>query len=367
MTNPSTSSAASSRRIVKRAPFGTTPTGELVEQIEIANANGVRLEILSFGGVIRSIHLPDRDGVFADVALGYDTLDGYLGDNAYLGALVGRVANRVRAGRMTIDGRALTLAQNADGNHLHGGTRGFDKAVWGMEPFERSDGAGVVLSHLSPDGDEGYPGALRAEVTYTLNDADELRVDYLATADAVTPVNLTQHSYFNLHGAGVGNVLDHELTLAASRFTPVDASFIPTGELRPVQGTPFDFTAPHRIGERIGEVDEQLRFGRGYDHNFVIDRAPTNELTLAARLTEPVSGRGIDVHTTEPGIQFYSGNFLDGSAIGKGGHPYEYRTGLALETQHFPDAPNHPNFPSIVLRPGVQYRSSTIYHFVVRP
>jgi len=355
------------RRLLGSAPFGTTPTGQAVDQIEITNAGGIRLSVLSYGGVIRTIHVPDRDGTFADVALGYDTLEGYLSDTAYLGAIVGRVANRVAAGRMTVDGRELTLAQNADGNHLHGGVRGFDKAVWSMQRFERDGAAGVVLTHVSPDGDEGYPGTLRAEVTYTLDDADQLRVDYVATADAVTPVNLTQHSYFNLHGAGHGDVLDHELTLAASRFTPVNDAFIPTGELRAVQGTPLDFTSPHVIGERIGADDEQLRSALGYDHNFVIDRSEENGLALAARLYEPRSGRGVDVYTTEPGIQFYSGNFLDGRAIGKGAQPYRYRTGLALETQHFPDAPNHPEFPSIVLRPGAEYRSSTIYHFVVRP
>jgi aldose 1-epimerase len=367
MTHSTSNSTVPLRRLSQKAPFGITPAGEPVEQIELANANGIRMEVLSIGGVIRSLHLPDRDGVFADVALGYDTLDGYLGDQAYLGAIVGRVANRIRAGRLTIDGRALSLAQNADGNHLHGGTLGFDKAVWSMAPFERDGAAGVVLSHVSPDGDEGYPGTLRAEVTYTLDDSDALRIDYLATADAVTPVNLTQHSYFNLHGAGVGDILDHEIALIASRFTPVDRALIPTGELRPVHGTPFDFTSPHRIGERIGEPDEQLRLARGYDHNFVIDRTSARELDLAARLTESMSGRGVDVYTTEPGIQFYSGNFLDGSAVGKGGRPYEYRTGLALETQHFPDAPNHPDFPSIVLHPGATYRSSTVYRFVVRP
>ena len=354
-------------RLGQRAPFGTTPDGVVVEQIEIANANGVRVSVLSYGGVIRTLHTPDRAGNFADVALGYDTIDGYLTDTAYLGALVGRVANRVRAGRMRVNGRELTLAQNADGNHLHGGVRGFDKAVWAMAPFERDDAAGVVLTHVSPDGDEGYPGTLRVEVTYTLDDSDRLRVDYRATADAVTPVNLTQHSYFNLHGAGSGDILDHEITLLASHFTPIDDTFIPTGELRSVHGTPFDFTTPHAVGERIGDDDQQLTFGRGYDHNFVLDRDSLSELPLAARVSEPVSGRGVDVYTSEPGIQFYSGNFLDGRAIGKGAHPYEFRTGLALETQHFPDAPNHPGFPSIMLRPGAGYRTSTIYHFVVRP
>jgi aldose 1-epimerase len=354
------------RRIARRSFFGVTPLGHTVEQIELANATGVRMNVLSYGGVIRTLQLPDRHGEFTDVALGYDSLDGYLTDQAYLGAIVGRVANRIRAGRMSVDGRALSLAQNADGNHLHGGVRGFDKAVWSMEPFERDDCAGVVLSHVSPDGDEGYPGTLRVAVTYTLDDTDRLHVDYVATTDAVTPVNLTQHGYFNLHGAGTGDVLDHELTLVASRFTPVDDALIPTGELRAVQGTPFDFTTAHPIGERIGDRDEQLRLARGYDHNFVIDRERPDGLALAARLTEPVSGRGVDVYTTEPGIQFYSGHFLDGRAIGKGGHPYAFRSGLALETQHFPDAPNHPEFPSILLHPGSEYRTSTVYHFVVR-
>jgi aldose 1-epimerase len=352
---------------MRREPFGTMPDGRAVERFTLASRNGVSITVLSYGGVIQSIFVPDRRGDLADVALGYDTLDEYRADRSYFGALIGRYANRIRGARFSLDGREYTVAANADGNQLHGGVRGFDKVVWSVEPIEVHGDPALRLEHVSPDGDEGYPGTVRVRVTYVLTRDGALDVDYAATTDAATPINLTQHSYFNLAGAGVGDILGHELELAASRFTPVDAALIPTGELRPVAGTPFDFSTPERIGARIGLPDEQLRLAGGYDHNFVIDRDAASELVLAARLTERESGRGIDVHTTQPGIQFYSGNFLDGSVPGKGGVPHRYRSGLALETQHFPDSPNQPAFPSTILRPGETFRSRTVYQFVVRP
>lgn len=350
-----------------REPFGTTPEGAEVERFTLASASGVTVTVLSYGGVIQSVFAPDRAGVPADVTLGYDTLDGYLRDKSYLGALVGRYANRIRAGKFSLDGREYTLATNAGSNHLHGGIRGFNKAVWMTEAFADGDNIGLTLGHFSPDGDEGYPGGVSVRVTYTLTPEGSLLIDFFATADTPTPVNLTQHSYFNLAGTGVGDILDHTLEVSASRFTPVDAQLIPTGELRPVQGTPFDFTTPEKIGARINDNDEQLRLAGGYDHNFVIDHSAESDLVLAARLTDPLSGRGLDIHTTEPGMQCYSGNFLDGTVTGKGGVPLTYRSGLALETQHFPNSPNEPLFPSTILRPGVEHRSRTVYHFVVRP
>jgi aldose 1-epimerase len=352
---------------MRREPFGTTPDGVAVDRYTLTSASGVTITVLSYGGVIQSVLAPDRAGALADVTLGYDTLDGYLRDKSYLGALVGRFANRIRAGRFSLDGRVYTLATNAGGNHLHGGIRGFNKYVWTTEPFADGENIGLRLEHVSPAGDEGYPGTLTARVTYALTPAGALLMDFFATTDAPTPVNLTQHSYFNLAGTGVGDILGHTLELAAARFTPVDAQLIPIGELRPVQGTPFDFTTAETIGARIDENDEQLRLAGGYDHNFVLDHRAASDLVLAARLTDPLSGRGLDIHTTEPGMQCYSGNFLDGTVAGKGGIPLAYRSGLALETQHFPNSPNEPSFPSTILRPGAEHRSRTIYHFVVRP
>jgi aldose 1-epimerase len=360
------SSRAASPSGIRREPFGSTAGGEAVERFTLTSASGVTISVLSFGGVIQSILVPDRTGALADVTLGYDTLTGYEKDKSYLGALVGRYANRIRAGRFSLDGRDYTLAQNAGGNHLHGGMRGFNKAVWSVEPLDNGGDVGLVLRHVSRDGDEGYPGTLRVQVTYRLTPIGELAIDFSATTDAATPVNLTQHAYFNLAGSGSGDILGHVLELNASRFTPVDATLIPTGELRSVRGTPFDFSTPETVGARIDADDEQLRLAGGYDHNFVLDRAAASELSLAARLSDPVSGRGIDIHTTEPGIQFYTGNFLDGTVMGKSGVPHRYRSGLALETQHFPNSPNEPAFPSTILRPGAEHRSRTVYHFVVR-
>ena len=365
-TRPTDRSRAARTGAVQREPFGTTAEGRDVERFTLTSTSGITISVLSFGGAIQTIMAPDRSGVLADVTLGYDTLAEYERDKSYLGSLVGRYANRIRAGRFSLDGHDYTLAQNAGGNHLHGGKRGFNKAVWSVEPFEDGGDVGLVLEHVSADGDEGYPGTLRMRATYRLTANAELQIDFHATTDAATPVNLTQHAYFNLAGTGSGDILDHQLELNASRFTPVDAALIPTGELRSVRGTPFDFSTPEAIGARIEADDEQLRLAGGYDHNFVLDRSGTGDLVLAARLTEPTSGRGIDIHTTEPGIQFYTGNFLDGTVAGKGGIPHRYRSGLALETQHFPNSPNEPSFPSTILRPGAEHRSRSVYHFVTR-
>ena len=348
---------------VTRAPFGRTPAGEAVEVFALTNAHGLRVRAITYGGVIVSLETPDRAGRRGDIVLGYDSLDGYLRSSPYFGAIVGRYGNRIAGGRFTLDGISYRLATNNGPNHLHGGVKGLDKVVWAAEPFSGDSSAGVAFSYTSPDGEEGYPGALRMRVTYTLTDRDELIVDYVATTDKATPVNLTQHSYFNLAGNGAGDILDHELTIDADSFTPVDSTLIPTGAIAPVAGTPFDFRAPVAIGARIAQDDPQLRNGRGYDHNFVLSRRGTG-LVHAARVTEPMSGRTLDIATTEPGIQFYSGNFLDGSITGKAG-VYGRHSGFCLETQHYPDSPNQPAFPSTILRPGEEYRSRTVFTFGV--
>jgi aldose 1-epimerase len=332
----------------------------------LKNAHGLEVRAISYGATIVSLRVPDREGRLDDVVLGHDDLDGYLKSSPYFGCVVGRYGNRIAGGRFALDGRSYQLATNDGPNHLHGGKQGFDKKVWDAEPFQRDDAAGVVFSLVSPDGDEGYPGNLKVRVTCTLNDRDELAFDYLATTDQPTPVNLTQHSYFNLAGHGSGDVLGHELTIFASRFTPVDATLIPTGVLAPVEGTPFDFRRPTPIGARIAEDHEQLRYGRGYDHNWVLDRQGDGPVH-AARLADPKSGRVMDVHTTEPGIQFYAGNFLDGTITGKAGQVYRHRGGLCLETQHFPDSPNKPSFPPVVLKPGQTYATTTVYRFTTAP
>jgi aldose 1-epimerase len=342
--------------------------GRPVDAFTLTTARGLEARVITYGGVIVSLRTPDRAGRLDDIVLGFDTLDGYLKDSPYFGAIVGRYGNRIAGGRFTLDGVAYQLATNDGQHHLHGGVRGFDKVVWDAESFAGPGGAGVALHHTSPEGEEGYPGTLRARVTYTLTDDDALVVDYRATTDRPTHVNLTQHTYFNLAGDGARDVLDHELTVYASRYTPVDATLIPTGELAPVEGTPFDFRTPTSVGARIDHPHDQLRNARGYDHNFVLDR-DGDGLTWAATVTEPSTGRTLDVYTTEPGLQFYSGNFLGragaGSVPGKAGRVYGARYGLSLETQHFPDSPNKPHFPSTVLRPGDEYRSRTVFAFGV--
>jgi aldose 1-epimerase len=325
----------------------------------------MEVRAITYGAIITHLKTRDRAGKLDDIVLGYDDLPGYVKQNPYFGAVVGRYGNRIANGRFTIAGKTYTLATNNGPNHLHGGVKGFDKVVWKAEPFQKGDAAGVVFRHVSPDGDEGYPGTLTAHVTYTLTNKDELRVDYHATTDKPTHVNLTQHTYFNLAGDGSRDILGHELTIDADRYTPVDATLIPTGELAPVQGTPFDFRRPYAIGARIGADHEQIRHGIGYDHNFVLNRTGAG-LARLVRVYEPTTGRTLDIATTEPGVQFYSGNFLDGTIKGKGGHVYKQRYGLCLETQHFPDSPNKPSFPSTLLRPGQEYATTTVFTFGTR-
>jgi aldose 1-epimerase len=355
---------------VERSDFGVTPDGDSVDLFTLTNPNGVTMEVTNYGGIITSLRVPDREGTLEDVVLGFDSLSAYTSDayraaNPYFGALIGRYGNRIAGGEFTLDGETYTLETNDGPNHLHGGEAGFDQVVWDAESVRRGDSVGVVLSHTSPDGHGGYPGRLDVAVTYTLTPDNALAVDYRATTTKATPVNLTQHSYFNLDGHGDGPILDHELMIDADRFTPVDSTLIPTGELRPVEGTPFDFTEPTPIGARIDADHRQIEYGGGYDHNFVLAETDADTLRLAARLYEPDTGRLLTVHTTEPGLQFYAGNFLDGSFTGKG-ETYGRREGLALETQHFPNSPNQPTFPSTILRPDEEYTTRTVYRFSTR-
>ena len=358
--------AANQGARVTRSDFGTTPSGEAVDLYTLTNARGMVVRAMTWGGIITSIETPDRAGRLGDIVLGYDSLAGYLKATPYFGAIIGRYGNRIGHAQFTLDGATYHLPANDGANTLHGGTVGFDKVVWEAETFRGDSGVGITFTHTSPDGDQGFPGKLEARVTYTLTDRNELIVDYRATTDKATPVNLTQHSYFNLAGDGAGDVLGHVLWLGADRFTPVDSTLIPTGALAPVAGTPFDFTTPTAIGARIAQDDEQLRRGRGYDHNFVLTRTGSG-LVHAARVVEPTTGRTLDVSTTEPGIQFYTGNFLDGSITGKGGHVYRHRNGFCLETQHYPDSPNQAAFPTTIVRPGETYTSRTVFTFGVSP
>ena len=348
------------RKPVSREPFGKLADGRAVERFTLTNAHGMEVQAITYGGIITSLKVPDRAGKMADVVLGFDSLDGYLTNAPFFGAIIGRYGNRIAKGQFTLDGHTATLVKNNGPNHLHGGTKGFDKQLWTAEPVAGKNA--VVFTRTSPDGEEGYPGTLKVRVTYTLTDANALVVDYEATADKATPINLTQHSYFNLAGDGAGDILGHELLINADRYTPVDDTLIPTGELAPVEGTPFDFRKQTAIGARINQDNPQLKNGKGYDHNWVLNRKGAG-LSLAARVTEPKSGRTLEVTTTEPGMQFYAGNFLDGMIKGKGGHVYALRTGFCLETQHFPDSPNQPKFPSTILRPGQKNSSQTVFTF----
>jgi aldose 1-epimerase len=332
----------------------------------LRNSSGMTVRFIAFGGSIVSIEVPDRRGQVADVVLGYDSLDGYENDRCYLGALIGRYANRIAHGRFVVDGRAHAVTINDGPNHLHGGKRGFHKVPWNVTPFEDGDVSGAVLSYTSVTGDEGYPGTMSVSVIYTLTPDNELVLDYAAVSDEATPVNLTQHSYFNLAGHDAGDVRAHELMIAASRYTPVGAGLIPTGELRDVSGSPFDFRSPRRVGEALEVTDDQLALGNGFDHNFALDRDAGDEsLVLAARLHDPASGRLLEILTTEPGLQLYSGAAL-GGVIGKNGFVYGPNAGLALETQHFPDSPNHPAFPPTILEAGDGFTSRTVYRFLTR-
>ena len=353
-------SLAESKQQMKKESFGKTADDRQVDLYTLTNKNGVEARIMTYGGILVSIKTPDRSGRLGDIVLGYDNLDGYLKNNSpYFGAIIGRYGNRIAKGAFSLNGRPYTLARNNGENHLHGGLKGFDKVVWKAREARASDGVGLSLSYASKDGEEGYPGNLSVTVAYTLTEKNELKIEYSATSDKDTVVNLTHHSYFNL--AGEGSILDHQLMINADRFTPVDEGLIPTGELRSVKATPMDFTQPTPIGARIEQREQQLGFGKGYDHNWVLNRTGPG-LAPAARLYDPATGRVVEVSTTEPGLQFYSGNFLDG-VRGKGGRTHNMRSGLCLETQHFPDSPNKPGFPSTVLKRGGKYASTTVYKF----
>ena len=327
---------------------------------ELRNKNGVSLKLTNFGGRVISFFVPDRHGALADVVLGYDSVERYATGNPYFGAAIGRFGNRIAKGKFSLDGTEFNLAINNRDNALHGGPKGFHNVFWNAK--KDSINNSVELVYLSKDGEEGYPGNLSVIMIYTLTDENEFKIDYSATTDKTTIVNLTHHSFFNLAGEGTGDILKHQLIINAKQFTPVDEGLIPTGEWRNVKATPFDFTEPHAIGERINQADEQLKKGNGYDHNWILDKEG-KELSLAAKVVEPTSGRIMEVFTTEPGLQFYSGNFLDGTDIGKGAKQYNFRTAFCLEAQHFPDSPNHNNFPTVVLKAGEVYKQTTVYRF----
>ena len=340
--------------------------GEEVDIYTLKNANQLEIKITNYGGIVTSIRLPDRNGRFADVALGYDNLQDYINNSPYFGCIVGRYGNRIGNARFNLGGEEYTLNKNDGENSLHGGIKGFDKVLWDAEPVIGEGYQSLKLTYLSKDGEEGFPGNLSVMVTYTLKDDNSFIIDYSATTDRPTIVNLTNHTYWNLSGEGSGDILKHELMLNADSFTPVDQGLIPTGEIRSVKNTPMDFTKPTAIGERIDADDEQLKFGKGYDHNWVLNSNESDELKLAATVYEPITGRFMEILTTEPGIQFYTGNFLDGSLTGKSGRAYEFRNGFCLETQHFPDSPNKSEFPSVALSPDETYKTTTIHKFSVR-
>ena len=349
---------------VQKDQFGQTADGTPVDVITLRNGKGIEMKVITYGGIITSLKTPDRNGVADDIVMGHDAVAGYEANSPYFGSLIGRVGNRIGNGTFTLDGKTYTLAKNNGPNHLHGGVKGWDKVVWKLngDPFQDRTGVGVRLAYTSADGEEGYPGKVTAHVVYTLTPDNKLIVDYHATTDKPTIINLTQHSYFNLGGARTTDILGHEVMLNADRYTPVDATLIPTGELATVAGTPFDFRTPTAIGARINDKNTQLEYGKGYDHNWVLTRSGEG-LQLAARVHEPTTGRTLEISTTEPGIQFYTGNFLDGTIKGKGGRVYPLRSGFCLETQHYPDSPNKPAFPSIELRPGGEYKSQTVFTF----
>ncbi|HOU14468.1 MAG TPA: aldose epimerase family protein [Anaerolineae bacterium] len=347
---------------IKKQLFGTLADGTKIALYTLVNAQGMTATITNYGGIVVSLTAPDRDGNFADVVLGFDTLQEYVEHSPFFGCLVGRFGNRIANGKFTLKGVEYVLAQNDGQNHLHGGLRGFDKKVWTAQALEMPDGPALKLTYTSPDGEEGYPGALSVTVVYALTNDNALAIDYTATTDKATVVNLTNHSYFNLSAGAAATILDHVMMINADTFTPVDGTLIPTGEIRLVAGTPLDFRTPTPIGARINADDAQLKFGGGYDHNWIVNGEP-GELRLAARVYEPTSGRVMEVHTTEPAMQFYAGNFLPPSLKGKGGRVYVWRGGLCLETQHYPDSPNKPEFPSTTLEPGQVYETTTVYKF----
>jgi aldose 1-epimerase len=345
---------------IEKQPFGTAPTGEPVDIYTLRNSKGAEARIMTYGGIVVSLKMSDKDGHYGDVVLGYDNLDSYVKNSPYFGALIGRYGNRIGGGKFTLDGVTYQLATNNGPNCLHGGLKGFDKRVWTAKAHMSADGPQLVLHYLSKDGEENFPGNLKVKAVWTLTEDNALKLEYTATTDKDTVVNLTHHGYFNL--AGKGDILGHVVMMPADKFTPVDATLIPTGELKSVEGTPFDFRMPTAIGARIGQEDEQLKFGGGYDHNWVINKT-LGDLTLMARVTEPTTGRVMEVWSTEPGLQFYSGNFLDGTITGKNGWVYEHRDAFCMEPQHFPDSPNKPQFPTTELKPGEVYHNVIMYKF----
>jgi aldose 1-epimerase len=356
-----TAHATGGRKPVKEV-FGKLADGTKVYRWSLENG-GTRLKVLSWGGVVQSLEIPDRHGRYKNVSLGFDNIEDYVAKTPYFGALIGRYGNRIAKGQFTLDGKSYQLSVNDGVNSLHGGTQGFDKHVWDVEGFTSGSDVGLVLHYTSVDGEMGYPGTLKAKVTYTLTRHGDWRIDYEATTDKATVVNLTSHVYWNLAGEGSGSIYDHELKIAASRYTPVDSGLIPTGELAKVAGTPFDFRRTKTVGADIRVANQQLLYGKGIDHNWVLDKGITAKPEHIATLRDPSSGRTLKIATDQPGLQFYSGNFLDGTLVGTGGHIYRQGDALCLETQHFPDSPNQPKFPSTVLRPGATYRSTTVHSF----
>lgn len=362
---PNTQESMEQSPRLTQTPFGRTADGQVIDLITLRNSKKTEIRFMTYGGIVLSIKTADRDGALDDITLGYDTAEPYFKNSTYFGCLVGRYCNRIAKGKFMLDGATYTLPANNGVNSLHGGSKGFDRYLWKAEPFQTGAGVGAVLTMTSPDGDQGYPGALTAKVTYTLTDANEFTVSYEATTTKATVINLTQHTYFNLAGSKANDILGHVMMINADRYTPVDDTLIPMGELATVEGTPFDFRTETPIGTRINLKNEQLTRGKGYDHNWVLNRRGAG-LEHAAHVVEPTTGRLLEITTTEPGIQFYSGNFLDGTITGKAGKVYVHRGGFCLETQHYPDSPNQPAFPTTTLKPGETYRSQTVFKFGVK-
>lgn len=358
-------SSNTGNKMINKKLFGKLPTGEEVYLYTLTNKNGMEVKIINYGATVVSLTAPNRDGKYEDVVLGYDNLEDYVNGNSFFGCIVGRYGNRINKGKFKLDGKEYQLTINDGENHLHGGIIGFHKVLWKAEPIINDSSESLKLSYKSSDGEQGYPGNLSIEVVYTLTDNNELLIDYSAITDKPTILNPTHHSYFNLSGSFDNTILNHELLIDADYITPVNSQLIPTGELMKVENTPFDFHSFRKIGERINDDHEQLKYGKGYDHNWVLNNF-NGRIRKVAELYEPSSGRAMEVLTDQPGLQFYSGNFLDGSIKGKNGIRYNHRTGLCLETQHFPDSPNHPNFPSVVLRPGEKYTQKTMYRFIIK-
>ena len=361
-TNNENSGPGTPTSTMKQEPFGKLQDGTAVNLYTLTNAKGVTMTVTNYGGRITSLKVPDKSGKMEDIVLGFDNLDGYLAENPYFGALIGRYGNRIGGAQFKLDGKVYHLAKNDGPNSLHGGIKGFDKVFWAGSDVSAKDAQALSLRYVSNDGEEGYPGTLTSMVTYTLTSNSELKIEYVATTTADTVLNLTNHSYWNLAGAGSGDILKHQMTIEASKFTPVDKTLIPTGKLENVEGTPFDFRKATAIGERIEKDDQQLKYGKGYDHNYCIDGAD-GSLKRCAQVTDPSTGRSMEILTTQPGVQFYTGNFLDGTIKGKGGKVYGHRGAFCMETQHYPDSPNKPEFPTTVLKPGQEYRQTTVYRF----